>query len=200
MAQIWNTDHSIKKIKIVFFHLFVLQIEPFFDEVVVLQLTMTGEYTVRAMLHLAALPPGSIAQISDIAQQWDIPENFLRKIVQLLTKSSLVLSHRGVGGGIELARPAASITLLDVMEAAEGKLALNKCLIHEGFCPRDSWCAVHLVWGEVQDAMKEILRHKSIAELAQQNFHRRQQFAVQPLPLTLIEPRSAVHANRSISR
>jgi Rrf2 family protein len=156
---------------------------------------MTGEYTIRAMLHLAAKPQGTIAQIYDIAQQWDIPENFLRKIVQLLTKSNLVLSHRGVGGGIELAKPAEEITLLEVIEAAEGKLALNKCLIHAGFCPHDSWCAVHLVWGEVQEAMKEILRRHSLAELARQNLQRRQQFLSPPLQLTPAEPWNAAHAN-----
>lgn len=160
-----------------------------------LQLTMTGEYTVRAMLHLAAKPHGTMAQIYDIAQQWDIPENFLRKIVQVLTKSNLVLSHRGVGGGIELARPAEKITLLEVIEAAEGKLTLNKCLLHSGFCPRDSWCAVHLVWCEVQESMKAILRNKSIADLARQNSQRRRQLVAQPLPLTLLEPRSAAQVN-----
>jgi Rrf2 family protein len=146
---------------------------------------MTGEYTVRAMLHLAAQPQGMLVQIYDIAQQWDIPENFLRKIVQLLTKSNLVLSHRGVGGGIELARPAQDITLLEVIEAAEGKLALNKCLIRPGFCPRDSWCAAHLVWNEEQESMKEILRSKSIAELAAQTQMRQQQVHSRPLQIIL---------------
>lgn len=160
-----------------------------------LQLTMTGEYTVRAMLHLAAAPAGTIVQIYDIAQQGDIPENFLRKIVQLLTKSNLLRSHRGVGGGIELARPAEEITLLDVIEAAEGKLALNKCLIHEGFCPRDAWCAVHLVWGEVQESMQNILRSKSIAELARQGLQRRRQMVSPPQPLNQIELRSAAHVH-----
>ncbi len=160
-----------------------------------LQLTMTGEYTVRAMLHLAAKPAGTISQIYDVAQQWDIPENFLRKIVQLLTRANLVRSHRGVGGGIELARPAEEITLLDVIEAAEGKLALNKCLIHEGFCPRDSWCAVHDVWGDVQDSMKGILRSKSIAALAQKSLEQRRQHAAALLHITPMEPRSAVHVN-----
>jgi Rrf2 family protein len=158
----------------------------------VLQLTMAGEYTVRAMLHLASQPRGAVVQIYDIAQQCDIPETFLRKIIQLLTKSSLVLSHRGVGGGIELAKSAEDITLLEVIEAAEGKLALNKCLIQAGFCPRDSWCAVHLVWGEVQDKMKEILRSKSIAELARQSLQRRQQICLAPQQLTPIERWSAV--------
>ncbi len=145
-----------------------------------LQLTMTGEYTVRTMLHLASKPRGTVVKICDIAQQWDIPETFLRKIIQLLTKSSLVLSHRGVGGGIELAKPAEEITLLDAIEAAEGELALNKCLIHAGMCQRDSWCTVHLVWGEVQEKMKEILRSKSIAELARQSLQRQQQIGTQP--------------------
>jgi len=150
-----------------------------------LQLTMTGEYTVRAMLQLAAKPHGTMAQISDIAQQGEIPENFLRKIVQLLTRSNLILSHRGVGGGIELARPAEEITLLEVLEAAEGKLALNKCLIRPGWCYRDAWCAVHLVWSEVQEQMKEILRRRSIAELAQQSQMRRQQLGAPPLQIHL---------------
>jgi Rrf2 family protein len=141
----------------------------------VLQLTMAGEYTVRAMLHLASQPAGAVVQIYDIAQQWGIPENFLRKIVQLLTKSKLVLSHRGVGGGIELAKPAEDITLLEVIEAAEGKLALNKCLITPGVCFRESWCAVHLVWHEVQEKMKEVLQSRSLADLARQTRQRQKQ-------------------------
>jgi Rrf2 family protein len=143
-----------------------------------LQLTMTGEYSVRAMLHLASKPFGSIFQISEIAKQWDIPEEFLRKIVQLLSKSGLIFSRRGMGGGVELARPAADITLLEIIEAAEGKLALNKCLIESGVCYRDAWCAVHLVWQEVQDKMKEILHGKSLAELAAQNRARGRQLQV----------------------
>lgn len=165
------------------------------SEAYMLQLTMTGEYTVRAMLHLASKPQDTIVQISDIAQQCDIPENFLRKIVQLLTRANLVLSHRGVGGGIELAKPAEAIPLLDVIEAAEGKLTLNKCMIHPGFCYRDAWCAVHLVWEEVQEKMKETLRSKSIAELALQTLQRRQQMGAKSLPLIPLEPWSPVHAN-----
>lgn len=149
-----------------------------------LQLTMAGEYTVRAMLHLASKPRGTVVQIYDIAQQWGIPENFLRKIVQLLTKSNLVLSHRGVGGGIELAKSAEEITLLDVIEAAEGKLALNKCLITPGVCFRESWCAVHLVWHEVQEKMKEILRSRSMADLAKQTLRRQKQVRDCPLHIT----------------
>lgn len=139
-----------------------------------LQLTMTGEYSVRAMLHLAAKPRGVVVHTNDIAEAWEIPKEFLRKIVQLLSKSGLVHSRRGVGGGIELAKPAEEISLLEVIEASEGKLALNKCLIHSGFCPRDSWCGVHLVWAEAQEKVKEVLRSKTIAELATESYARRE--------------------------
>lgn len=139
-----------------------------------LQLTMTGEYSVRAMLHLASAPSGEVVQIGEISKHWDIPEEFLRKIVQILSRAGLILSHRGAGGGIELARPAEEISLLEVIEAAEGKLALNKCLLEAGVCPRDVWCAVHQVWSEVQQEMEEMLRRKSLAELVAQSAARRQ--------------------------
>ncbi len=162
-----------------------------------LQLTMAGEYTVRTMLHLAAQPMGAIVQISEISRQWNIPENFLRKIVQALVKSSLILSRRGIGGGIELAKPAENITLLEVVEAAEGKLALNKCLVQPGRCHRDSWCAVHLVWYEAQEKMKEILSSKSIADLARQSLAQHEQIHGQNR-LMKYKPSirwSVVHAN-----
>ncbi len=138
-----------------------------------MQLTMTGEYAVRAMIHLSSLPCGTVVQISDISKQWDIPENFLRKITGRLVGAGLVTSTRGVRGGIRLARPAEMLTILDVIEAIEGKIHLNKCLICEGFCPRDEWCEVHTLWAEVQEKMKEILSRKNLAELATESLNRR---------------------------
>jgi Rrf2 family iron-sulfur cluster assembly transcriptional regulator len=130
-----------------------------------MQLTMTGEYAVRAMMHLASLPKGTVAQIPDISREWDIPEKFLRKIVAKLTKGGLLLSHRGAGGGISLAKSAGKITLLDVIELIEGPLALNRCLINPQFCGRTKSCTVHLVWCEAKTAMRCILNSRTLAEL-----------------------------------
>lgn len=138
-----------------------------------MQLTMTGEYAIRAMIHLSTLRFGAMVQITDIAKEWDIPENFLRKIVGHLINSGLVTSTRGHSGGIQLARPATAMTLLDVIEAVEGKIFLNRCLICEQFCPRDSWCEVHTLWSEAQEKMKEILTRKTLAQLAAESLQRR---------------------------
>ena len=104
-----------------------------------MQLTMTGEYAIRAMLHLSSVPVGSIVQISAIAKQTEIPDNFLRKIVTQLSKAGLITSQRGAGGGIQLAAPAETVTLLDVIEAVEGKLNFNKCVLNKHACSRTEW-------------------------------------------------------------
>jgi Rrf2 family protein len=131
-----------------------------------MQLTMEGEYAVRAMMHLASHPKGSVARIPEISKEWDIPEKFLRKIVAKLTRGGLLLAHRGAGGGVSLARASKKITLLDVIELVEGSLALNKCLINPHFCRRTRSCSVHAVWCEAQTAMRCILGSRTLAELA----------------------------------
>jgi Rrf2 family iron-sulfur cluster assembly transcriptional regulator len=133
-----------------------------------LQLTMTGEYAVRAMIHLAALPPDVTAQIDDISREWDVPETFLRKIMSQLSRNGLVVTYRGNGGGVELARPAHTITLLEVIESMEGTLALNACIADPNMCHRVPGCAVHQVWCEAQQKLREILSSRTLADLAGQ--------------------------------
>jgi Rrf2 family iron-sulfur cluster assembly transcriptional regulator len=131
-----------------------------------MQLTMTGEYAIRAMIHLAGLPMGTSVQIAEIARAWNIPESFLRKIITQLTKTRMVSSTRGIGGGVRLTQDPASLTVISVIEAVDGPMTLNKCLIERSFCDRTSWCAVHDIWYEAQEKMKQALGSASLAELA----------------------------------
>ncbi|HTY01358.1 MAG TPA: Rrf2 family transcriptional regulator [Bacteroidota bacterium] len=133
-----------------------------------MQLTMTGEYAIRTMVHLSRLEPGTIAQISDISKKWQIPEKFLRKIVARLCRAGLIRSHRGVHGGLSLARPPEQITLLQVVEQIEGPMALNRCLVDPDFCPRVTVCSVHDVWDETQGKLREFLSSRTFAELSRQ--------------------------------
>jgi Rrf2 family iron-sulfur cluster assembly transcriptional regulator len=135
-------------------------------DTVMMQLSMTGEYAVRTMIHLASVPEGALVQICDVSKEWDIPEGFLRKIVAQLSKDGLVRSQRGAGGGIRISRPPETLTLLEVIEAVEGRVFLNKCLIASGTCHLDQTCAVHQVWCEAQKSLQRILSQKSLAELA----------------------------------
>jgi Rrf2 family protein len=133
---------------------------------------MSGEYAIRAMLHLAGEESNKNIQIQDISKKWDIPENFLRKIIPLLAKAGLVMSVRGSGGGIKLGKSSEKITALDVIEAVEGKIFLNKCLFSDDICDRSDWCSMHEVWEDSQESLKNVLKSKSIEQLATTNSER----------------------------
>lgn len=134
-----------------------------------MQVTMMGEYAIRAMIFLAAKPKGELVQIPEISKEWKIPENFLRKIIPLLSRGGLIYSQRGSGGGIYLLRPATEITALDVIEAVEGKVYLNRCLFNDALCENVGWCSMHTLWDEAQAKLREVLSSRSIAELAAAN-------------------------------
>jgi len=131
-----------------------------------MQLTMTGEYAVRAMVHLSSLPHGTVVSVAEVSRKWDVPVTFLRKIVTKLARAGMIASFRGNGGGISLARPARELTLLDVIQAVEGAMALNVCVLSPDSCHRTPWCAVHAVWCEAQQKLREVLASRSLAELA----------------------------------
>ena len=130
---------------------------------------MAGKYAIRAMMYLASLPTGNIIQISELSGKWEIPEKYLRKIVPQLAKAGLVYSRRGMGGGVVLARPSKNITFLEIVEAVEGKIFLNKCLMSPDMCEKSPWCSANRVWYEAQESMKKVLASKNLEELAIRN-------------------------------
>ncbi len=129
-------------------------------------LTRAADYAVRVMIHLAGLPPGTRVSRGQLATASETPDQFLSKVLQSLTRGGLVISHRGNTGGFELPTLRRNASILDIVEAVEGPLALNLCLSCDQACPRQSWCAAHNVWDEAQRAMAGVLRNSSIEDLA----------------------------------
>ena len=131
-----------------------------------MKLTRGGEYGIRGVLYLARHDDGKVSMLSAIAEAQDVPPRFLAKIFQALAKAGVVKSHRGAKGGFSLARPASEITIKDVIEAIEGPIYLNVCLVAEGECDRDKICPVHAVWQEAQEKMMSVLAGANFADLA----------------------------------
>jgi Rrf2 family protein len=133
-----------------------------------MELTRKGEYAIRGVIYLAQQPPGKVALISEIAASAQVPQTFLAKIFQSFAKLGIVSSSRGTGGGFTLARPASAITLREVVEAVEGPILPNRCLLGAGNCERDGVCNVHKVWRTVQSQVVQVLESVTIEELAKQ--------------------------------
>lgn len=133
-----------------------------------MELTRKGEYAIRGMLYLARQPRGKVCLVEEISQAMEVPKTFLAKILRDFVKRGLVTSSRGTGGGFALSRPANSITLREVVEAVEGPILPNRCLLGTGTCERDGTCRVHPVWKKVRDQIIVVLDGVTIAELARE--------------------------------
>jgi len=108
----------------------------------------------------------SAAQLAD---ETGLPVPTVQKVVSLLTAAGLLRSSRGVGGGLKLARPAAAISLADIVEAIEGPIALTACVDsgkHD--CGLESACTVRPHWGVVNAAMRGALADVPLTRLAGQ--------------------------------
>ncbi len=130
-----------------------------------MELTRKGEYAIRGIVYLAGKPIDKVCLLSDIAAAVNVPPTFLAKIFQQFSKIGLVKSFRGTGGGFMLGRPPESITLLEVVEAVEGPIIPNRCVVSPSDCERSGECTVHPVWRRVQDEVRGVLEGVTLKEL-----------------------------------
>ncbi len=131
-----------------------------------MQLTRAADYAIRVMIHMAGLPAGTTVRLRTLATEVAVPESFLAKVLQTLTRAGLVTSRRGPDGGFELLPSSMQATLLDVIDSIEGPVQLNCCLGEDGVCERKDWCPAHTVWAEAQIAMLSVLGRETLGELA----------------------------------
>ncbi len=131
-----------------------------------IRLTKAGEYGLRAVRYLVETGGDTRISIGDISVNKKIPEPFLRKLFKPLVQNGIINSTRGVSGGVRLARPPEEISVLEVVEALEGPLALNECLLEDVSCEFLDECGMHDVWEEAQAAMAKVLRSKNLTHLS----------------------------------
>jgi Rrf2 family transcriptional regulator, iron-sulfur cluster assembly transcription factor len=133
-----------------------------------MQITRAGEYGVLGLLCLARRAPGTMVMIEEVSREENIPKSFLAKIFQVLVKAGLVRSFRGAGGGFALTRNASEITVLEVIEAIEGKLAFQRCVLDTNACDHVDGCALCGLFEQAQDRVKEVFSRTTLEDLLNQ--------------------------------
>jgi Rrf2 family protein len=131
-----------------------------------MQLTRAADYAVRVMIHLAGQPANRRLSLPALTAATGAPESFLSKVLQSLSRAELISSQRGQLGGFQISALGRASSMRDVVEAIEGSICLNICLVSGQSCPRKEWCPAHPVWVEAQRAMLDILDRALIADLA----------------------------------
>ncbi|MDD2710438.1 MAG: Rrf2 family transcriptional regulator [Verrucomicrobiae bacterium] len=130
-----------------------------------MQITKAGEYALLGISYLALKGSDTWVMVEEIRQKQGISRSFLAKIFQSLSRAGLVLSQRGNRGGFRLSRPAEQINILEVLEAVEGRMALQKCLEEPCGCSKAKTCVVSPILNKAQEKVKEVFRNTSLADL-----------------------------------
>ena len=130
-----------------------------------MKLTQRADYGIAAVLYLSQKNEAHRSSLDEISRSTEIPEEFLRKIFQILVKSGIIDSFKGRGGGVSLARSPKDITIAEIIEPLEGEMGLVRCLRKEERCPRSSECRASSFWRKTQGNFLQILDRTTIKDL-----------------------------------
>lgn len=133
-----------------------------------LKLSKRGDYVVRSAICLArAYDSGSPTKLRQVSADMGVPRTFVSQILGDLVHAGLAVSSFGTAGGYRLAREPHGISLLEVVEAGEGRLLPQGCVLGEGPCRWQEVCPVHDSWNAVGSALEKTLGAMTLAELAE---------------------------------
>ena len=132
-----------------------------------MKLSTKGRYGTRAMIDIALYKESGSTLLKDISTRQGISLKYLDHILSSLRKAGLIKNVRGKGGGYSLTRPAAQITLCDIIEAVEGSLSPVECVDDPEYCKKTATCSAHDLWVKVRESIEDVLRNTSLQSLTE---------------------------------
>ena len=129
-----------------------------------LRVTKLTDYATVVLTVLAARP-GDVLSASELAERAGLEAPTVSKLLKPLAQVGLVEGFRGANGGYRLARPAAAISLIEIVEAMEGPLGMTECSVHAGNCGIEDQCGVRANWRRINDVVVEALRSVTLAQM-----------------------------------
>ncbi|TAK37816.1 MAG: SUF system Fe-S cluster assembly regulator [Lysobacteraceae bacterium] len=129
-----------------------------------LRVTKLTDYATVVLTVLAARP-GEVLSAGELAEQSGLEIPTVAKVLRPLARAALVEGFRGAGGGYRLARDAAAISLVEIVEAMEGPLGMTECSVHPGTCGIEKSCNVRANWRRINDVVADALRDVTLAQM-----------------------------------
>lgn len=130
-----------------------------------LKLSKKADYGLMAVNHLARHYGEGASSAKDIALAHGIPAGLMAKVLQRLARKGLLVSHQGMNGGYELARPPHFISALEVINAIDGPVMITSCITARGECFQTPLCTVKEPLRRVNERIISALSALTIAEI-----------------------------------
>lgn len=129
-----------------------------------LRVTKLTDYATVVLTVLAARP-GEILSATDLADHSGLEPPTVSKVLKPLAQAGLVEGLRGVHGGYRLSRDAADISLIEIVEAMEGPLAMTECSQADSHCSLAPQCGARANWRLINDVVADALRGVTLAQM-----------------------------------
>ncbi len=130
-----------------------------------MRLSTKGRYGTRALLEIALHEGNSPIQLKDVAEKQEISLPYLEQLMRPLVGGGYVRSTTGPRGGVSLAKDPSDIRMIDVIQLLEGSISLVSCVDDPDVCDRSSSCVTRDLWGELKDAMSDVLGSRTLQDL-----------------------------------
>ncbi|HYD99314.1 MAG TPA: SUF system Fe-S cluster assembly regulator [Alphaproteobacteria bacterium] len=131
-----------------------------------IKLSRLTDYAVVLLAEMARQPAQTVSA-PELGEATGVPQATVAKVLKLLQRGGCVASQRGAAGGYALARPAAEITVAEIIAAMEGPIALTACLEGgDGLCSVQSLCGMRGNWDKINSAIKTALSQLTLADMA----------------------------------
>lgn len=131
-----------------------------------MKISTRSRYGLRAMVELALNYGGGPLSLREIEESQGISQKYLEQIVPHLKTAGFLRSVQGSAGGYILTSYPEEVTVLEILQALEGRITLVDCVDQPNICDRKSGCATRELWVEIAELTMEYLRSKTLAELA----------------------------------
>lgn len=119
---------------------------------------------IRAVVYLH--DKDELVQARKISEDLQVPFHFLSKNMQIVAKAGIVISKRGVDGGMKLAKPATEIKIMDIIRAVDGDKYFDNCILGIGLCDAETPCSLHEEWVKRKNELVEIFEATSLADIS----------------------------------
>lgn len=129
-----------------------------------LRVTKLTDYATVVLTVLAA-QSDAVLSASELAERAGLETTTVSKLLKPLAQAGLVEGFRGANGGYRLARPAADIGLIEIVEAMEGPLGMTECSLHAGQCGIEEHCGIRANWRQINDVVVDALRAVTLAQM-----------------------------------
>jgi FeS assembly SUF system regulator len=129
-----------------------------------IRITKQTDYGIVLLTHMAVHADRQY-NAPDLAAEAHLPLPMASKILKLLAREGVLISHRGVKGGYSLARPPHAVSMAEIIAALEGPIAITECIDEAGDCAHERLCPVRSNWHRINEALLVALQGITLAEM-----------------------------------